>query len=128
MKQKPFTAEQRKRLRANGSHTARTGKGDHVPVVKFFCPWGAATWLITDLDEDGDTMFGLCDLGRGCPELGYVFLSELAALRGPFGLTIERDLHFTGDKPISAYAHEAREKGRIVAKPKSGWAVRPPWV
>ena len=115
MKQKPFTAAQRKRLLANGAHTARTGEGNHVPVVKFFCPWGAATWLITDLSEDGDRMFGLCDLGHGDPELGYVSLSELASLRGPAGLTIERDLMFKGKKPISEYAEEARAQGWISA-------------
>ena len=45
---------------------------DPVPVVKFFNPIGAATWLATDLDEDGDTLFSLADLGFGCPELRVV--------------------------------------------------------
>lgn len=115
MKQTPFTNAQEAVLRRNGEATARTKEGNHSPVVKFFCPWGAATWLITDLDEDGDRMFGLCDLGHGCPELGYVSLSELRALKGPFGLTIERDLHFKGRKPITEYADEARAAGRIDA-------------
>ena len=39
---------------------------DHVPVVKFFNPVGAATWIITELEADGDTLFGLADLGFGC--------------------------------------------------------------
>jgi hypothetical protein len=43
------------------------------------------------------------------PELG--FISEL---RGPLGLPVERDLHFDADKPLSAYAAQAREHGRIV--------------
>jgi hypothetical protein len=30
------------------------------------------------------------------------------------GLPIERDLHFEADKPISAYADEARTHGHIV--------------
>ena len=34
--------------------------------------------------------FGLCDLGLGEPELGYVTLHELAAARGPLGLPLER--------------------------------------
>jgi len=42
---------------------------DPVPVVRFFNPLGAATWLATELDED-DILFGLADLGLGCPELG----------------------------------------------------------
>jgi hypothetical protein len=51
---------------------------DPVPVLKLFNPLGAATWLATELGEDGDTMFGLADLGFGCPELGYFSLSEIA--------------------------------------------------
>jgi hypothetical protein len=50
----------------------------------------------------------------GCPELGYVSLTELHSVRGKLGLPIERDLHFDADKTISAYADEAREHGRIV--------------
>ena len=42
---------------------------------------GAATWLLTELDEDGDQAFGLCDLGFGCPELGYVSLTEMRAVQ-----------------------------------------------
>lgn len=33
---------------------------DFVPVAKLFSPVGAATWLATELGEDGDTLFGLC--------------------------------------------------------------------
>jgi hypothetical protein len=54
-----LTAELRERLLANGR---RRGL-DHVPVVKFFNPLGVGTWLATELDEDGDTLFGLADLG-----------------------------------------------------------------
>lgn len=50
-----------------------------------------AVWLLTELMEDGDTLFGLCDLGLGCPELGYVSWAELQALRGALGLGIRRD-------------------------------------
>ncbi len=86
-----------------------------VPVVKFFYPAGAQTWLITEIDEDGDRMFGLCDLGMNCPELGYVSLQELASFRGRWGLGIERDRNFRGTKPIQEYADEARSLGRIAA-------------
>jgi Protein of unknown function (DUF2958) len=71
------------------------------------------TWLLTELGLD-DIAFGLCDLGLGCPELGFVSMHELRDLRGPWGLPIERDMHFEADKPISAYADEARAHGRIV--------------
>lgn len=86
---------------------------DHVPVVKLFNPCGAATWLITEMDADGDTLFGLADLGFGCPELGSMSLAEISAIQLPFGLTIERDLHFAGRHPLSVYAEAARQCGRI---------------
>jgi len=101
------------RLVANGHAPDGT---DHVPVVKFFDPAGAATWLITEVSpDDPDQLFGLCDLGMGSPELGCVRLSEIAAIRGPGGLTIERDEHFKPTKSLTAYAAEARLAGRLVA-------------
>lgn len=48
------------------------------------------------------------------PELGYVSLAELAAVRGRLGLPVERDLHFAADRPLSAYAADAGRHGRIV--------------
>jgi len=86
---------------------------DPVPVIKLFNPIGAATWLATELGPDGDTLFGLADLGFGCPELGSFSLSELAAVRLPFGLGIERDALFTSDKPLSVWTEAARRNGAI---------------
>ena len=89
---------------------------DFWPVVKLFCPWGAATWLLAELDpDDPDRAFGLCDLGLGDPELGMVRLSELEALRGPGGLRIERDRHFKPKKFLSLYLEDARAAGRVEA-------------
>lgn len=88
---------------------------DFEPVVKFFNPCGAATWLISELDEDGDTMFGLCDLGFGYPELGSVSLAELKSVSCGFGLKIERDMWFKANKTLTAYWKEARQKGHIAA-------------
>jgi hypothetical protein len=87
---------------------------DLKPVVKLFTPDAQCTWLLTELDEDGGLAFGLCDLGLGCPELGYVSLAELSTVRGRLGLPVERDRHFDAGKPISTYAQEARLHGRIV--------------
>ena len=104
-----LTADLRELLLANGREPGQ----DHVPVVKLFNPAGPATWLVTELDSDGDTLFGLADLGMGCPELGSFSLAELAALRLPFGLRIERDLFFSTDRPLSAWADAARNAGSI---------------
>ena len=89
---------------------------DLPPVVKLFTPDANATWLLTEIDpEDGDRAFGLCDLGLGCPEIGYVSLAELGGLRGPMGLKVERDLHFNASKTLAEYATEARSYGRLRA-------------
>ncbi len=63
---------------------------------------------------DFDTLFGLCDLGMGFPELGYVSLFELATVRNTLGLHMERDLHFKADKALSQYAEEAPVHQRII--------------
>ena len=105
-------------LRANDmSRRACDERGrrfDPAPAVKLFNPLGAATWLATELGEDGDTLFGLADLGFGCPELGYFSLSEIAAVRLPFGLFIERDLAFESTTPLSVWADTARRAGSIL--------------
>lgn len=107
-----LTQSLRERLLANGACEA-----DHAPVVKFFNPVGAATWLFSELASDGDTMFGLCDLGFGFPELGCASLSEIALVRLPLGLTIERDLNFSAEHPLSVYAEAARACGQITEQP-----------
>ena len=113
---KLITDELRERLLANGRQNLADDGHDPAPVVKLFTPDAGATWLLTEIDpEDDDRAFGLCDLGQGFPELGYVSLAELEDLRGRWGLPVERDRHFKADRPISAYAREARLAGRIVA-------------
>lgn len=112
---KLITDAQRAALLANGTASeASEGGLDHEPVVKLFTPWAGATWLLSELyPGDPDIAFGLCDLGVGCPELGIVRVSEIASLRGPGGLTVERDRHFTPDRGLSAYATLARQHGSI---------------
>lgn len=110
--------EQLFKLLANGAtnlaHRMDDGNTeDFWPVVKLFNPCGAATWLLSELDEDGDTAFGLCDLGQGTPEMGYVSLTELASIKLRFGLYIERDTSFEGKAPLTVYWQAARNKGRI---------------
>ena len=109
---KPIT----KQLRANSADN-QISKGEDLnmmPVVKLF-GGGACTWLLSSLDKDGNA-FGLCDLGLGTPELGYVSMDELMSIRfPPFGLPIERDMHWKPKKTLVEYADEARRHGRLVA-------------
>lgn len=112
-----ITPELRVQLLANG-HVARDNtRFDPWPVVKWFNPCGAATWLITELDpDDEDLAYGLADLGMGSPELGQVSVCELTAIRLMGGaLGIERDLNWRADKPLSAYLRSAQAAGRIVS-------------
>ena len=89
------------------------GTNDFKPVVKFF-GGGACTWLITEYDPENKIFFGLCDLGMGFPELGYVSRDELEALRfPPYILPVERDRYTSFDSPLSVYVDEASEAGRI---------------
>lgn len=96
-------------MQATGGHTL-----DFKPALKIFNPYGSGTWLFTELSDDGDTLFGLCDLGQGEPELGYASLSELESVKviGPLGF--ERDRFTNFDKTLSQYAEEARQKQAIL--------------
>ncbi len=113
-----LTSDQHLTLRANAIARHAAARADNpepdpLPLVKFFNPLGAATWLATELEEDGDTLFGLADLGFGCPELGSFSLSEIAGVRLPFGLGIERDLGFVTAVRLSRWTECARAVGSL---------------
>jgi len=113
---KLITAAQRKQLVKNFHATEKDENAcNHKPVVKLFNPVGAATWLISEMKDDGDTLFGLCDLGMGCPEFGYVSLAELEAIKGPLGLGIERDAWFEAKMSLTDYYEASGREGRICA-------------
>lgn len=117
---KLFTQAQYAQLLANGRKQqeamAKNEEFDPMPVIKLFTPDAAATWLLSEIDpEDPDIAFGLCDLGLGFPELGRVSLTEIRAVRGRLKLPVERDLGFSADKTLSAYAEEARQHRQIMA-------------
>jgi len=108
-----------------------THEPDPAPVVKFFNPLGAATWLATELYDDGVAgeshaslrLFGLADLGFGCPELGCFSLSELAGIRLSFGLQIERDIGFSTTVSLSVWADTARRTGSISQAQSIIWRI-----
>lgn len=119
---KEIEAKLRKNGEINRAHVERDGNTeDFMPVVKFFNPMGAATWLITEVVDEGEDMdgnhdlilFGLCDLGMGCPEMGNVSLNELKSIKLAVGLGVERDMYFTANKTLTEYADDARAAGRI---------------
>ena len=89
---KLLTKENLKNLPALGS---TDGQGDQAVVQgKFFTPWDKWTWYATEYDPETRTFFGLVDGFE--KEYGYFSLDELEAVKGPFGLKIERDRGFQG--------------------------------
>lgn len=66
---------------------------EKIGAVKFFNPCGAGTWIGIEYDPEDKLFFGFVDLID--KEYGYFSLEELESIRLPFGLRIERDLHFT---------------------------------
>ncbi len=104
------------KLIENGRTSEERDGFDPFPVVKLFTPDAGATWLFTEAYPEGDDirLFGLCDLGMGCPELGYAMLSEIEVVRGKLGLPVERELYFKAEHRLSTYAKIARQAGMIV--------------
>ncbi len=120
MRQDLFPREAIERLTANGAESvkaiARDGRTpDHVPALKLFTPMGGCTWLLTEYDPTSENFYGLCDLGMGSPELGYVSRAEIEATAfSTSPQMIERDEHFRPVHTISVYLCAAIPAQRIV--------------
>ncbi len=80
---------------------------DPLAVCKFFTPDSNWTWYAYEFDGQ-DLFFGLVYGFE--TEFGYFSLSELEQARGPLGLPIERDLHFT-PKKLSEVRKEHEQHG-----------------
>ncbi|MFG8537347.1 DUF2958 domain-containing protein [Pseudomonas aeruginosa] len=108
-----ITEDDRARLLAHGQASAAGEAIDPLPVVRLFTPDAHVTWLLAALDPaDGDTAWGLIDLGIGMPGLGHVKLSDLASIVGPRKQPGMRDRYF---QPVllSEYLRLAEENGSI---------------
>jgi hypothetical protein len=66
---------------------------DAISQVKFFTPWTSWTWYASEYDPEQSLCYGVV-VGHE-REFGYFRIDELEAIRGPGGLTIERDLYWT---------------------------------
>ena|SRR3990167_10010604 len=60
--------------------------------IKIFDPTGSWTWYIQSYDPETRIAFGLVD--GFCVEYNSFSMKELCAVRGSFGLPLERDIHF----------------------------------
>lgn len=95
-------------LAANYRSTIADLYFDPIPVIRLFNPVGRAVWLATEIEPDDDTLFGLADMGFGCPELGSFSLAEIEAIRLPHGRRIEIDRRFSTRHALSIWAEAAR--------------------
>ncbi|MFK4874128.1 DUF2958 domain-containing protein [Novosphingobium sp. ZW T3_23] len=100
-------------LAANFEHCLRNPRFDLFPLVRLFNPTGRAVWLVSEIYPDDDTLYGLADLGLGCPELGIFSLREIEAIDLPLGMKIARDLVFTTRRRLSVWAEASRLAGSI---------------
>ena len=66
---------------------------DPIIVAKFFDPCGSATWYATEYDKQTKISYGFVT-GLFESEWGTFSIDELESIQRPFGLTIERDIHF----------------------------------
>lgn len=63
-------------------------------IAKLFNPVGGQTWYLYERESE-DIFWAFVNLGnKDFAELGTVSMTELLSLKLPFGLKIERDLHF----------------------------------
>lgn len=109
-----ITEDERRLLLEHGQARAAGRVIDPLPVVRLFTPDAHATWLLVSLDPtDGDTAYGLIDLGIGMPALGTIKLSDLAGIVGPRKLPVRRDRYFQATRPLSEYVRLAQENGSI---------------
>jgi hypothetical protein len=84
---------------------------DPTVVCKFFCPWSNWTWFATEgSEDDGEFLFFGYVIGFE-EEWGYFALSEMREIRGPGGLTIERDLCFKSAPFSQVIGQYRRERG-----------------
>ncbi|WP_395026125.1 DUF2958 domain-containing protein [Comamonas odontotermitis] len=107
--------QERAQLLANGRARATAQPFDPLPVVRLFTPDAHATWLLAALNPaDGDTAWGIMDVGIGMPELGEIKLSDLASIVGPNKQPVMRDEYFKAVRPLSEYLRLAQENGSIL--------------
>jgi hypothetical protein len=74
---------------------AQEKEKDPMVYIKLFTPWTGWTWYITEGQQEGDDYIFFAYVIGQEKEWGYSSLRELESVRGPGGLTIERDLYFT---------------------------------
>lgn len=98
---KNLIPESIKQAFAKQGYTGDKEMSDIKIICKLFNPCGVGTWwLYEHIEEDIFMAFCLLD-DPSYAEIGTISLEEMIALKLPFGLSIERDIHFpTGEKTL----------------------------
>ncbi len=92
---------------AKQGDTSQKSMADIKIVMKLFNPMGAGTWYLYEHVED-DIYMCFANLGDPmCAERGTVSMTEIESVRLPFGMSIERDMHFD---PLSITLKEVYDK------------------
>tara|TARA_R110000822_G_scaffold231828_1_gene363728 strand:+ start:106 stop:426 length:321 start_codon:yes stop_codon:yes gene_type:complete len=100
---KLITAAIQKQLDKNRT----TGNRENLPL-KLFNATGGQTWLINHIEENGDIMYGLADLGFGCVEFGPISLNEMLEAKKTLGFRflLERDMYYDGSAKVADHINE----------------------
>ena len=96
--------------------TAEMNPSEIKVICKLFNPSGPGTWYIYDFDRAcPDRLWIFANLGDPeMAECGTIFLSELAEFTGPFGLGIERDIHYVpGFKTLQEVIDTIKSGGHV---------------
>lgn len=109
-----MTKEIEKRFNEVGDQSE---KENPLVIAKYFSPVGGATWFATEYDPETKIAYGyvkdLVPSENGIyDEWGYFSITELELVTLPYGLKIERDIHFdeiTFSELIQPKSHK-REK------------------
>lgn len=68
-------------------------RDEETPIARVKLFSGSWTWYVAGYDPETHMAWGLVDGHE--PEFGMFSMTELCAIRGQFGLPIERDLYWT---------------------------------
>lgn len=87
---KLMTPELEERFKEVGDQSE---KENPIFIAKFFNPCGSQTWYASEYYPENSICYGYVT-GMYVDEWGTFSITELESLNLPFGLKIERDIHF----------------------------------
>lgn len=95
------------------NRTRQSNVNRNNPLGLMHVDGGNHAWLLTDLDPKTNIAFGLCDLGAGFPELGYVDLNEVNDVCTNLNLKLRFKSFENPTKDLNAYISLARQHRKI---------------